>query len=157
MNDLKIEYVDIKKLRPFAGNPRRISDEGLKKLERSIGEFGFVNPVLCWRNGAVLEVIAGHQRLKAAEEQGIETVPVVILPFDDWHQAYAYNIADNRLQDESEWDYPKLKDLIAELDDGSLDIQLSGFDIAELEEIMVKNQQGGEEQKKRCPQCGYEW
>ncbi|MBN1253978.1 MAG: ParB N-terminal domain-containing protein [Deltaproteobacteria bacterium] len=132
---LKIEYMPVDQLRPFAGNPRKITGEGLKKLERSIGEFGFINPVLAWRNGEVIEIVAGHQRLKAAQAKGEKEVPVIVLPFDDWKKAYAYNLADNRLQDESEWDYPLLKDLVVEIDTGELDIGVTGFDLDELNGI----------------------
>lgn len=162
---MKLEYVPIDNMRPFAGNPRKISDEGLKKLERSIAEFGFVNPVLCWRNGGALEIIAGHQRVKAARAQGVEKIPVIVLPFTDWHQAYAYNIADNRLQDESEWDFPKLRELAVELDDGAFDIELTGFDLDEIKDLMTRygdeyvppaNAQE-KETRRKCPKCGYEW
>jgi hypothetical protein len=132
---LKIEYMPVDQLRTFAGNPRKITGEGLKKLERSIGEFGFVNPVLAWRNDDVLEIIAGHQRIKAAQTQGVENVPVIILPFADRQKALAYNVADNRLQDESEWDLPLLKDLMSELDDGIFDIEMTGFELHELADL----------------------
>ena len=61
---LKIEYVSTETLVPFRGNPRKISPSGLAKLQRSVEEFGFVNPILAQRGTNM--IIAGHQRLKAA-------------------------------------------------------------------------------------------
>jgi ParB family chromosome partitioning protein len=61
---LTIEQVPIDQLRPDPANPRRISDEELDALERSIRQFGFVQPVLVRRQDRV--VIGGHQRLIAA-------------------------------------------------------------------------------------------
>lgn len=131
---LKIEYVPVSRLRPFEGNPRTISERGLEKLQRSIEEFGFVNPILV-QKGTYM-VIAGHQRLKAAQEAGLTEVPVIALDMDDI-TAKAYNIADNRLQDESDWDFSALADLLSELDNGAVDLELTGFDHDEIERMMT--------------------
>lgn len=130
---LGIEYVPIGKLQPFDGNPRKISEKGLEKLQRSVEEFGFVNPILAQRGTNM--IIAGHQRLKAAKAAGLTEVPVVWLDMDDV-TAKAYNIADNRLQDEAEWDFTPLADLLTELDTGAFDLSLTGFDTDELEQMM---------------------
>ena len=55
---LVIEYVPINQLRPFGGNPRKISEKGLHKLKRSVEEFGFVNPILVQKGTNM--IIAGH-------------------------------------------------------------------------------------------------
>lgn len=130
---LVIEYVPINQLRPFGGNPRKISEKGLHKLKRSVEEFGFVNPILVQKGTNI--IIAGHQRLKAAQAAGLTEVPVVWLDMDDV-TAKAYNIADNRLQDEAEWDFTPLADLLTELDTGAFDLTLTGFDTDELERMM---------------------
>ena len=82
-------------------------------------------------------MLAGHARLKAAEKAGIKEVPVVYLPLEG-AKAEAYLIADNRLQDETDWDYEKLKDLLQELDTGELDLELTGFDMDEIEELIAQ-------------------
>ena len=66
---LKVQYVDIDSLKPFEGNPRTISEKGLEKLQRSIEEYGFVNPILVQRGTNM--IIAGHQRIKAARNAGL--------------------------------------------------------------------------------------
>lgn len=78
---IKVEYVPIDKLIPFAGNPRKITEKGLEKLQRSVEEFGFVNQILAQRGTNM--IIAGHQRIKAAREAGLSEVPVIFLDFDD--------------------------------------------------------------------------
>src|SRR5690606_23334754 len=94
---MRIEYVSPDVLRPFEGNPRTISERGLEKLQRSVEEFGFTNPILVQRGTNM--IIAGHQRLKAAKAAGLTEVPVVYLDMDDT-TAKAYTIADNRLAEE---------------------------------------------------------
>lgn len=130
---LQIEYVSPDILRPFDGNPRTISESGLEKLQRSVEEFGFVNPILAQKGTRM--VIAGHQRLKAAKAAGLTEVPVVWLDVDDV-TAKAYNIADNRLAEETDWDFGPLADLLAELDNGAFDLSLTGFDEDEIERMM---------------------
>jgi hypothetical protein len=71
------EEVPIDLLRPDPANPRRISDEELDSLERSLRKFGFVQPVLARREDNT--VIGGHRRLLAARRLGLPTVPVAFL------------------------------------------------------------------------------
>jgi hypothetical protein len=130
---LQIVYVPVNQLKPYKGNPRKINEKGIAKLQRSVEEFGFVNPILAQRGTNM--IIAGHQRLKAAKAAGLTEVPVVWLDMDDV-TAKAYNIADNRLQDEAEWDFTPLADLLTELDTGAFDLTLTGFDTDELEQMM---------------------
>ena len=46
---LAVEEVPIDGLRPDPANPRRISDQELDALTRSLRQFGFVQPVLARR------------------------------------------------------------------------------------------------------------
>lgn len=131
---LRIEYVPTKMLVPFRGNPRKISPSGLAKLQRSVEEFGFVNPILAQRGTNM--IIAGHQRLKAAQAVGLAEVPVVWLDMDDV-TAKAYNIADNRLQDEAEWDKRLLADLLQDIDTGDVDLTSTGMDGDEITALLA--------------------
>jgi ParB-like chromosome segregation protein Spo0J len=131
---MEIKTVKISELRPHPKNPRVHPDSAIEKLERSIKEYGWTNPVLVSADGYVL---AGHARLKAAEKAGISEVPVIYLPLEG-AKAEAYLIADNRLQDETDWDYEKLKDLLQELDAGEFDLELTGFGMDEIEELMTQ-------------------
>jgi len=72
-----LEHIPIERLHPDPANPRRISADELDALERSIRQFGFVEPVLARREDAT--VIGGHQRLLAARRLGLDTVPVIWL------------------------------------------------------------------------------
>ena len=145
---LQIVYVPVNQLKPYKGNPRKINEKGIAKLQRSVEEFGFVNPILAQRGTNM--IIAGHQRLKAAKAAGLAEVPVVWLDMDDV-TAKAYNIADNRLQEESEWDFTPLADLLTELDTGAFDLSLTGFDADELEQMMNYTP-AGEVQEDEVPE-----
>jgi len=72
---MKIEMVDVTKIKPAKYNPRAISDNAFEGLKESLKKFGFVDPLVV--NTRTGNLIGGHQRLKAAESLGIKKVPVV--------------------------------------------------------------------------------
>ena len=133
MTEMHVEMVKVKELRPHPRNPRVHPEAAIAKLVRSIEEFGFTNPVLVSADGLIL---AGHARVKAAEKAGLTEVPVIRLPLSG-AKADAYLIADNRLQDETDWSLPELKDLLGDLDTGDFDLRLTGFDLHEVEMMMT--------------------
>ena len=140
---MKLEFIEVSKLKESPYNPRIHPEKALERLEKSIEKFGFTNPILVQKS--TNQIIAGHARLKAAKEAGLKKVPVIFLDFDDV-TAKAYNITDNRLAELTEWDYPKLKDLITEIDTGAIDVELTGFDDEELKEIFDYDSGNGKEE-----------
>lgn len=130
---MEIKKVLVKDLKYAPYNPRKISDEMLNKLKQSIEEFGYVEPIVV--NKRTRHVVGGNQRLKALEDLGIEEVEAVFVDLDDAREK-ALNIALNKIT--GEWDYPKLKDLLEELDTGEIDIELTGFDMVEIEDLMTQ-------------------
>jgi len=163
---LSIVYVPLADLRPFAGNPRRATPDGLDRLRKSIKAFGFTAPILAWRSPAGLEIVAGHQRVEAARAAGLEVVPVVVLPFADAETAHAYNVADNRLAEVvADWDYAPLADLLTELDTGAFPTDVLGWTPEEMEKLMtwtpntIDPKLAGEAQydETTCPKCGYKF
>src|SRR3954452_23006592 len=90
----EIEQVPIDGLRPDPANPRRIADDELEALTRSLRQWGFVQPVLARREDST--VIGGHQRLVAARRLGFTEVPVIWLEIDG-QQARLLNLALNRI------------------------------------------------------------
>lgn len=116
-------------LRPSPGNARTHSAAQLRKLGSSIRAFGFTSPVLL---DAADRIVAGHGRVAAARDLGMATVPTVRLDHLTPAQCRALALADNRIAELAGWDRDLLRiefDALADLDD-SLDLSLTGFDIA---------------------------
>ncbi|MGA2514600.1 MAG: site-specific DNA-methyltransferase [Candidatus Limnocylindrales bacterium] len=129
---LSIEDVPIDQLRPDPANPRRISDDELDSLERSIGQFGFVSPVLARREDQT--VIGGHQRLLAARRLGLTTVPVTWLDISV-EQARLLSLALNKIS--GSWDEQLLARLLADLQASpEVDLSLSGFGEDEVRDLL---------------------
>jgi site-specific DNA-methyltransferase (adenine-specific) len=62
----------IASIRPYERNPRDNS-KAVEKVARSIREFGWQQPIVVDDQGVV---IAGHTRLEAAKQLGLDSVPV---------------------------------------------------------------------------------
>lgn len=144
----------IKSLKPADYNPRKISDKQLELLDKSIKEFGDLSGIVF--NVATNKLVGGHQRIKSFNQESI----IQKEPFQDetgttalgyvitsegkfsyrevnWteQKEKAANISANK--NGGEWDFTKLKDLIEELDDGQFDLELTGFDTQEIENLMT--------------------
>src|SRR5919106_4545862 len=126
--ELAIVQTPIGELRPDPANPRRISDDELDSLTKSIRQFGLVDPIIARREDKT--VIGGHQRLLAARRLGLKTGPVVLLDLSP-EQAPLLNLGLNRIG--GTWDQELLARLLAELKEvPDVDLSLSGFSEDEL-------------------------
>lgn len=131
----RYENIPINKLKPYKNNARTHSEKQIEKLSKSIGEFGFINPVLIDSN---YRIIAGHGRIEGAKRLPKEVadkvlvngneVPCIFVEDLTEEQIRAYIIADNKLALDAGWDYGILKIELEELNDLDFDIELTGFD-----------------------------
>lgn len=131
---MNIQKVKIEKINPAAYNPRKDlqpGDPDYEKLKKSIDTFGYVEP-LVW-NSRTGNLVGGHQRLKILIEQGLKEVDVSVVDLDDDREK-ALNLALNKIR--GDWDEEKLGALLKELTkDPNLDLDLTGFNIPEINEI----------------------
>jgi DNA modification methylase len=132
VQQIQIEQLPIDELRPDPANPRRISDQELETLTRSISEFGLIDPIIARREDKM--VIGGHQRLLAARKLGYKTVPVVLTDLTV-EQAHLLNIALNKIS--GSFDQELLARLLKELQETpNIDLSLSGFEDDELKKLL---------------------
>jgi ParB-like chromosome segregation protein Spo0J len=132
IQDLQIVPTPIGELRPDPANPRRISDQEMESLTRSIRQFGLVAPIIARKEDKV--VIGGHQRLLAARRLGLKQVPVLFLDLSQ-EQAKLLNLALNRIS--GAWDQELLGRLLAELKEvPDVDLSLAGFSDDELKKFL---------------------
>lgn len=79
-SQLKVVDVDINILKESGYNPRAISDNEFANLVKSVREHGIPQPLIANSNPKREHIlIAGHQRLRAARELSLKTVPVIYL------------------------------------------------------------------------------
>lgn len=128
-----IENIKISELKPYENNPRQKA--AVDKVAASIKEFGFRQPIVV---DPGMVVIVGHTRLQAAIKLGLSEVPVHIAEGLTESQARAYRLADNRTNEDAEWDLNLLQLEFAELEADGFDLSLTGFEEDELKRLEVE-------------------
>lgn len=117
--DMKL--VETAKLVPYVNNARTHNEQQIMKLRSSLREFGFINPVIIDRE---YNIIAGHGRVMAAKEEGIDKVPCVFVDYLTEAQKKAYILADNRMALDAGWDEELLRVEIEALQAEDFDLGL---------------------------------
>ncbi len=135
LRDLTIVWQPLSALQPNPSNPRTHSPRQIAKLARSLKSFGFLVPVLVDGAG---RIVAGHGRVLAARQLGLERVPTIALTHLSEADLRAYALADNRLAELAGWDRELLRVELGyigtlELD---LDLTITGFETAELDLLL---------------------
>lgn len=133
-----MELVEINKLVPYVNNARTHSPEQINKLRSSLREFGFINPVIIDKDYGI---IAGHGRVIAAREEGIEKIPCVFADHLTEAQKKAYILADNRMALDAGWDEELLRVEIEALQAEAFDVSLTGFDEKEITDLFKDTQE----------------
>ena len=128
---IKMEEVDIDLIKPYKNNPREISAEAVQKVMKSIKEFGYNQPIVVDKDHVIL---AGHTRWKAMKQLGKKKANIIIRDLTK-EQAVAYRIMDNRSGEESKWQNKLLAEELNVLQDKSFDLDLTGFNATELENL----------------------
>jgi ParB-like chromosome segregation protein Spo0J len=130
---VKVQWVGIEKLKPYWRNPRRRSEDSIRKIADSIAAFGWQQPIVVDKE---FVVIIGHGRLEAAKLLEAKQVPVVVASGLAPEKVKALRLADNRTNRDSDWDIGLLAQEIEEL--RGLDVQLiahAGFTEDDLKRI----------------------
>lgn len=113
---MKVENWDIKKITPYARNPRK-NDKAVPKVKASLLEFGWQQPIVVDSDGVI---IVGHTRFAAANELGMKEVPVQVASNLSPQQIKAYRILDNKTSEYAEWDQELLAAELEECDFNSI-------------------------------------
>lgn len=130
--EMQYYLADVSELIPYVRNARTHSEAQVSQIAASIREFGFLSPILVAEDNTIL---AGHGRLAAALKLGLKKVPCVKENHLTETQKRAYIIADNKLSLNAGWDNELLAVELSELEGADFNLDLLGFDEAELSGI----------------------
>lgn len=132
---MEIEIIMLSDYAEAPYNPRKNlkpSDPEYQKLERSIDEFGFIEPLVV--NKRTKRIIAGHQRARVLRARGVLGAEAVIVDFDETKEKAA-NIALNKIR--GDWDDNKLSLLLEELGKvPDFDVSVTGFHPPEISQLL---------------------
>lgn len=143
---MDIQRIRTEQLKAAKYNPRKDlkpGDAEFEKLKRSIESFGFVELIVVNKRTG-FTVISGHQRLTVLKHLKWTEVECVLVDLDEASEK-ALNIAMNKVS--GEWDMPLLTDLLKDLSDSGFDVSLTGFEAADLSELLA-NGAGTDEVKE---------
>lgn len=89
------DILPLSALTEFQGRLKKRTDDDIKKIEKSIHDYGFATPFFVWKNGGKNKVLDGHGRLQAlkhmaAQGEEIPALPVVYI--DCPNEAAAKNL-----------------------------------------------------------------
>jgi DNA methylase/ParB-like nuclease domain len=143
-HELNARAVPIERLRPFSRQVRRYTAAQTRKLAKSIDAFGFVLPILI---DEMDRVVGGWALVLAAKRLGLMEIPAIIVTDLSESELRALRLALNRLSEDGAWDKQELSFELKELIDLGFDIDLTGFETAEIDLIIEEYGDGlGEEQ-----------
>jgi DNA modification methylase len=133
----RLETREISALIPYARNARTHTDEQIAQIAASIREWGWTNPILIDEEGGI---IAGHGRVLAAQQLGLDRVPAAIA--EGWTEAQkvACRLADNQLALNAGWDLEILSSEVKGLREWGFDLSLLGF--ADFDALLADKTEG---------------
>lgn len=193
----KPEIIEMKlnELKKAGYNTGEMIPSEFLQLKSSINEFGDLEPIIF--NVKTKVMIDGHHRYDALIEKGINKVYAVTrgdlglvftqanIRIKDENQMKAMNVALRKIK--GDWNFNNLESVLTDLSVSGFDLELTGFNENEIEDILVDKKmpdfdsKEGTNRKDRenidgegdsskfpevdedidvdycCPKCGYEW
>ncbi|MFR3452238.1 MAG: ParB/Srx family N-terminal domain-containing protein [Collinsella sp.] len=159
--ELKIEEIPIDELVPLRKQRQEHTREQIDAVEASIKEFGFRNPVIVWRNAdGRPEVVAGHARVTAAKNIGMQKVPCVSCDDLTDAQRRALTLVDNQTTMMTGWDFDtlnyELRHAVREFDMSDFGFDTTGA--ADIDNLFTEEGEPKDDSPARktatCPNCG---
>lgn len=155
MSKLEVIYRPLTEILTNPNNARKHSKAQIAKIVASIKSFGFNVPVL---TDEKVQLIAGHGRIEAAKQLGLQSVPTIAINGLNEAQLGAFAIADNRIAELSSWDdtmlaseFEKLINLGAGLD---FEIVDTGFEIGKIDHIISQAKEPETETREQLEPTG---
>jgi len=138
-------------------NPNTHPAKQIALLGKIISKQGWRLPITVSKRSGF--IVKGHGRLEAAFKVGIEKAPVDYQDYESEAAESADMVADNQLCELSEFNNDKLSEILSELKVLDIDMELTGFDLNEIDSITNLSiedsvSQDSQESVVECPECG---
>lgn len=131
MPNRRAAILPLDEIRPYYRNPRRIDDEAVASVQRSIKAYGFNQPIVIDQDNVI---VVGHTRYEALKRLGVQRALCLYMEADPAKIA-AYRIVDNKTNEFSSWDMGKLSN---ELRLGDVEKMQKYFNDVNLDEMMAR-------------------
>jgi DNA modification methylase len=134
---LELVYMPLDRLRPAPKKVRKLSSAHVREIAAAIAQLGFCDPILIGKENVVLD---GEARLEAARLQGLDRIPCIQVAHLDEKEQRVLRLAVNRLAEKGEWNLDELKIEFEELILEEAPIDVSGFAIDEIDQIILADE-----------------
>ncbi len=131
---MKIEMWDIDRPRDYPGNARKWSDRAIAKVGMSIKAYGWRQPVVVDKHEVI---VIGHLRRAAGRSIGETQCPVHVARDLTPLQIRGLRLADNRTNQEADWDLDLLAAELGDLKGLDFDLELTGFNVREIDALTL--------------------
>jgi DNA modification methylase len=132
---MKIEMWDIDRPIDYPQNARKWSKQAIAKVGASIKAFSWRQPLVVDKNEVI---IIGHLRRAAGKSIGETQRPVHVAHDLTAAQIRGLRLADNRTNEESDWNLELLAAEFSELQALDFDLSLTGFDAREVDAFTLR-------------------
>src|SRR5256885_6493989 len=134
----QITEMQVAKLRPSKRNARTHSKKQIEQIANSVLRFGWTYPILVDEHG---DILCGVGRWLAAQKLGLAEVPVIVLSNLGDTEKRALAVGDNKIATNAGWDQKilaaELGELAGLLPEIDLSIEITGFEAAEIDGLML--------------------
>jgi DNA modification methylase len=137
-NDIRplLEIVDLplESLRSPSRKVRGGDPAHVREIAATISALGFCVPILTGKNNVVID---GEARLEAAKLLGLDRAPCLRIDHLSEEEQRLLRLAVNRLGEKGKWDLDELKIEFEELILAEAPIEISGFTLDEIDQIVI--------------------
>jgi DNA modification methylase len=131
---LELFHIPIGDLRPSLRKIRKLDLAHVREVASSISALGFCVPILVGRDN---EIINGEVSYEAAKQLGLDRLPCVRIGHLTPEEQRVLRLAVNRLAEKGDWNLDALKIEFSELIVTDAPIEITGFSAAEIDHIIL--------------------
>jgi hypothetical protein len=128
---------------------RKIEAAHVREVATAISSFGFCDPALIDEQDRVLN---GVVRVEAAKLLGLTHIPCIRANHLNASERRLVRIALNRLGEKGSWDFDELKVELEELILDDLPIEITGFSMTEVDQIVIEEEPAAVEAGPLAPE-----
>ncbi len=138
---MKIEKINIDKIKPYENNAKLHPPEQIEQIKKSIQDFGNNDPIAIDENNVIIE---GHGRYQALKELGFKEIEIIRLTHLNEQQKKAYSLIHNKLTMNTGFDLEILSDEL----DSIFDFDMFEFDFSDFKPVEISGDYSEEKSTK---------
>ena len=146
---LELVRIGIDDLKTAQRKVRKKDPTHVREVAATISELGFCDPVLIGKDNLVLD---GEIRVEAARLIGLASVPAIRIDHLSPAEQRLLRLAVNRLGEKGQWDLAELKIEFEELVLEDAPIEIVGFSVPEIDQILLDDEVAAVEQGPLAPE-----